>query len=90
MGGSGRDRPRLASLDLVGQMEREPGRLVSFDDLDQSAVRPLTAVTEREHAARVTTRRAAARLVATQADGVDDCVRLLDMLGLHPNEGRTP
>jgi len=46
--------------------------------------------TEREKAQRAQTRRAATRAVATRAVDAEDCALLLDMLGLHPNEGLTP
>lgn len=60
---------------------------MSYDQMNQSPLRPLVAVTEREQAAKTATRWAATRMVADRATGVDDCARLLDMLGLHPREG---
>lgn len=63
---------------------------MSYDELAQGPVRPLVAVTERERVAKARTRRAATRAVASRASGTTDCAQLLDMLGLHPKEGRTP
>lgn len=57
------------------------------NDMNQTQIRP-ALITDAELNAR--NRRRAVLTVADHATGVDDCAQLLDILGLHPAEGKTP
>jgi len=56
----------------------------------QTQIRPASVRTPDEKTRERIRRRDAARAVATRALDAEDCALLLDMLGLHPNEGLTP
>jgi hypothetical protein len=61
-----------------------------YDGANQGQLYLPEARTEREKTLRAQTRRAATRTVAGRAGTADDLRLLLDVLGLNPNEGRTP
>lgn len=61
-----------------------------YDGSSQTGIRPASVNTPDEKTLERVRRRAAVRVVATHATDADDFLRLLDLLGLHPSEGRTP
>jgi hypothetical protein len=61
-----------------------------YDSSTQGQLRPALTITEHEQAQKRKRHRNAVLCVATRATGPDDFLDLLGMLGLNPNEGRTP
>lgn len=61
-----------------------------YDGSSQTQIRPASVNTPDEKTRERARRHAAVRVVATRATDVDDFLRLLDLLGLNPSEGRAP